>query len=647
MNVITVDFESYWSQTYTLSKMSPLEYVMGDEYETISCAIKINDGKAEVLFGHAAITARFAQLDIKNSALLAHNMSGFDAYICTYKFRLQPKVWLDTAAMARPLHAKTIGVSLAKLVQHYGIGVKNNAVLMQTRGRHLADFTKAEIEDMRTYNGEDADQCYALFKILQPTTPARELWQIDLITRMRTEPAFVLDKHLLEDTLVKEQAAKREMLREVARMLSGVTPDIENQFTDDQLLEHARSELASQPKFAALLEARGVEVPMKASKTNPDKQVPALAKSDEEFIALQEHDDPIVATAARARLMVKSTLLETRIAKIITAADLAGGRLPVPIRYAGADTSGRDSGEEYNMLNFPRINKKKPKLTDALRYSLTTPPGYKIVVADQSNIELRVNHTLWGVKSSMALWAADPRADLYKASAARRYGISEADIDDKDPRRQQAKVENLGLGFGAGAKTFRTVAKSMSGGEINLSLTEAQQSVDAWRADYPEIVQGWDKCDDALIAIHNGEQMQVDPWGLVHTTPDGLQLPGYLIRYPKLRREKTLRNGRMRWQWVYAEGRHKAGIYGSKADENIVQSLARHTIVDNTIQVFKRTGFRPALRPYDELVYVVPEDKADELLRVVLEVMRTPPTWWPQLTVWAEGSIASTYGAAK
>ena len=80
---------------------------------------------------------------------------------------------------------------------------------------------------------------------------------------------------------------------------------------------------------------------------------------------------------------------------------------------------------------------------------------------------------------------------------------------------------------------------------------------------------------------------------------------------------------------------------------NCVQALARTTIAGYTIEFFKRTGLRPALRPYDELVYVVEARHAPELLAELQNVMRTPPPWWPELVVWSEGGIGSTYGSAK
>jgi hypothetical protein len=672
MRIITLDFESYWATDYSLTRMSPLEYVMGDRYETISCSIKVDGGATRVFFGHAAIAAEFDRLDIPNCALLGHNMLGFDCYVAAYRFGLRPKLWLDTLAMARPHHAKTTGLGLGKLVTHYGLGVKNQAILLQTKGKYLADFTALEVEQMRTYNGEDADQCYALFQILKKVTRADELWQIDMLVRQRTEPAFVLDAELMRATLLQERANKRESLEELATLLTGITPDLSDMAGYDAIVEQVRANMASAAKFAALLERLGVPVPMKESPSRPDSgiMVPALAKNDAEFVALQEHDNPVVRTAATTRLAVKSTLLETRIEKFLTAASLAGGRLPVPIRYAGADTTGRDSGEEYNMLNLPRINPKVPKITDALRNSLGVREDECIIVSDQSNIELRVNHTLWKVAKSMQLWQADPDADLYQTFA-----------DEIGGARQLAKVAQLGLGFGSGADTFRTVARDMSGGEIDLSKkwrhatqdeidrvmtlqpdfewpTDKQgypivythdpalELVQAWRAAYPEIVAGWATCNEAITWIANGVERQVDPWGLVHTSANGFELPGYTIRYPKLRQEPDTRNPRRR-QWVYGEGRHKARIYGPKAVENIVQSLARHTIADNSIEFFRRTGLRPALRPYDELAYVVPRANSRELLDELLAVMRTPPTWWPALRVWAKGNIGQTYGDSK
>jgi hypothetical protein len=63
--------------------------------------------------------------------------------------------------------------------------------------------------------------------------------------------------------------------------------------------------------------------------------------------------------------------------------------------------------------------------------------------------------------------------------------------------------------------------------------------------------------------------------------------------------------------------------------------------------VFLETGRRPALEVYDELVYIVEEDHAEDFLDVLQGRMRQPPAWWPELVTWSEGDIADSYGDAK
>jgi DNA polymerase I-like protein with 3'-5' exonuclease and polymerase domains len=50
---------------------------------------------------------------------------------------------------------------------------------------------------------------------------------------------------------------------------------------------------------------------------------------------------------------------------------------------------------------------------------------------------------------------------------------------------------------------------------------------------------------------------------------------------------------------------------------------------------------------HDELVYVVPEDSAEQSLEQLQTIMRQGVSWWPELVTWSEGDIASCYGEAK
>lgn len=644
MRVITVDLETYWDADHTLSKMSPIAYCMSPKTQIISLGLKADHYPTEVTFGEAAIKALCAKIDWSNTMVIAHNMSGFDAMILAWRLGIKPKMWGCTLSMARPIHAKTSGLSLSKLVEYYGIGVKDQTALVQTKGKRLEDFTQDELDAMREYNRQDVEQCYALFQKLKPHYTAKELWQIDATIRMLVEPKFELDAALLDTALSVERDHKRRAVLTVARHLkrSGLASDeLESCTTLEDLEEAVRKDLASAPRFAKLLETLGVEVPMKPSPTDPSKEVPALAKTDEAFRALQEHENETVAAAARARLAVKSTLLETRIQAFMEAASVTGGKLPAPLHYCGADTTGRWSGWGYNLQNLPRITPGKPKTSDALRKSMRAPKGHKIVVADLSGIEMRVNHFLWRVPSSTELYQRDRKADLYRAFAAARYGIKPEDVSKE--QRQLAKVAQLGLGFGAGWRTFQKVAKLMGG--LELSDDEVEAVTTAWRTEYAEIVEGWRKCHAALQYIYDGEEVPIDPRGLCVTTGEGIRLPsGRLIRYPALRVEQS-DDGKT--EWWYGEGRHKARIYAGKVDENVVQALARDIIADNAVEFFRASGLRPSLMVHDELVYIVPQGDAEAALETLQSIMRTPPKWWPDLITDSEGDIADTYGDAK
>lgn len=638
---VVIDLETYWSATHSLSKMNPILYCLHPETEIISCAAKVGGEDTYVTFGEDKIRKQTMQFDWSDKIVVGHNLSLFDAMILKWRLGVKPARWACTLAMARPLHGLTTGLSLESLCAHYakeltqmGINpVKDKSALIATKGRHLADFTAEEIKAMRAYNKNDVEQCAGLFRILYPLTPAKEMKIIDGTVRMLVTPKFRLDTGLLKSALDSERKRKRDVLLELAGKLQVIGTD------EDDLVEQIRASVNSSKIFAGILKDLGVEPPMKPSPTNPEKQTYALAKTDEAFIALQDNDNPLVAAAASARLGVKSTILETRLDAFLKVAEATGGRMPIAKNYYGAHT-GRFSGAlKLNQENLPRISGKP---SDALRNSLIAPKGYKVVVADLSGIELRVNMYLWKVPYAMALFDADPeKADLYKALASEVMGVPIEGMPKMV--RQAGKAMHLGCGFSlASAVKYIAVAKQMAG--IVVTEEEAEMHIAGYRSKHPEIVRGWRTCDDAISMIYAGATTEVDPWGIVTTDKEGFVLPsGRKVRYPLLRGE--MENGRRKW--VYGEGRSKSSIYGGRADENIVQALARDILMDNAISIEKETGMWPCHTVHDELIYIAPESEAQSVLDTVQRHMRTPPSWFPALKTWSEGDIADSYGEAK
>ncbi len=647
MDVVTADFESFWSDEVTLSKMSPGEYLAHPEFELQAVSVKIGRyGKTAVAFGEKGIRALLDKVDINNKIVVAHNMNGFDALILFWKLGYRPKMVLCTLSMARPMYGKVCSLSLASLVKHLGIGEKNNAILIETKGKRLKDFTRSELFRMARYNAEDTDQCAELFYRLLPQFSAEELLLLDMTIRARVEPELRVNEVLLSEALKKEQSEKADALLSLARELD-IAPGKQG------LQEAMRAALSSTPKFVALLEKFGVEVPYKPSPKNPKKLIPALAKSDEPFMELAESNDEFISALCSARLSVKSTLLETRIGKLLTAQHYNPSYcLPIPLRMWGADTTGRWSGEEYNPQNFPRIIFGKPKNSDAIRLSIEAPEGYVIGVADQSSIEMRINHTLWKCKRTMALYKANPKADLYRDFASIHYKKPPEQVTD--PERQVGKVSHLGLGFGAGPRTFLRIAR-IQGGIKDMTLEQATTTTYGWRDIYHEIPDGWRRCQEALNYMAEGIERPIDPWGLCHTTKDGIVLPAVqgrkrrMIRYPFLRREliKDPNTDAEKLEWVYGHGRFWRRIYGPKVDENIIQAMARDTVAHCAVEFFKLTQKRFKMMTHDELIYIFKQESADADLDLLQATMRRPLPYWPELVLFSAGGCHKQYGLAK
>lgn len=619
------DLETFWSTEHTLSKLNPVAYVMHRETEIQSMSHAFDDEPMQFVRGETAIGEFIDSQDWSKTMVVGHNMSQFDAMILAWRFGLRPAMWACTLAMAKPIYRAEVGGSLMKLCDYLKLGNKGNLEAIGTKGRKAASFTEREWRAMEVYNNQDTHLCRLLFKHLLPLIPKRELKVIDLTTRMLVNPKIRVAVPMLKKALAEERQRKAEAI-EALRVLLGLEWEVQLQ-----------KMLMSNPQFAELLRGQGVEPPMKISPTT-GKETFAFAKQDEGILDLLEHDNPLVRAATETRLGIKSTILESRIETFLTMAEATGGRMPIALNYCGAATWRWSGGFKANQQNLPRVPRDKQgnivdKPSNALRLCMTAPPGHKIVVADLSGIELRVNHYLWQVPSSMALYAGDAEADLYKEFASNFYGVAKEEVT-KD-QRQFAKMVQLGLGFGMGWRKFKEGAKKDG---YNLNDGEARDVITRWRQLYREIANGWSLCDDALNYIHDGVEHAIDPWGLCVTTQDGIRTPYGQLRYPSLHREGA-------GEWWYGEGRFRSKAYGGLICENLVQHLARQVLVGQMLKIQKR--YPIAHTVHDEVILVVPEDEAQDALDFMLDTMKTSPKWWPEITLFAEGDIADSYGKAK
>lgn len=318
MKIITLDFETYYSKDFSLSKITTEEYIRSPKFEVIGVSVKVDGAPAEWFSGTKEQTKRFLdKFNWSDAVAVAHNAM-FDMAILSWVFDIRPKRIADTMSMAKALNGPDSGGSLAALVKQYKLGEKGDEVI-NALGMRRIDFDEGAIRRYAAYCKNDTELTYKLFKVLAEGFPVSELRLIDLTIRMFSEPVLELDKEMLTQHLWDVQKRKGQLMLAVA--------------ANEEVL-------MSNPKFALALQNMGVEPPMKISPTT-GKETLALGKNDEEFKALLEHEDVRVQALVAARLGVKSTLEETRTERFIGIAER--GTLPIPLRYYAAHT-GRWGG---------------------------------------------------------------------------------------------------------------------------------------------------------------------------------------------------------------------------------------------------------------------------------------------------------------
>lgn len=617
IDLITADFETYYDKEYSLSKMTTEEYIHDHRFQAIGLGIKFNQHKSHWFTGHD-IAGSLKKVPWDKVALVAHNAK-FDAAILSWVYGVKPRFIIDTLSMARPYHNANTGVSLAKLAEHYQLGIKGKEVV-QAMGKRAEDFSPEELAQYGEYCKNDCDLTLALLDaLLKRGFPLSELQLIDTTIRMYSDPVLTLDAGTIQEEIDLELERKSSLLA---------------------MVDQPKGVFSSNPKFAELLISLGVEPPTKPSpkKKNPDNtpmQVYAFAKGDADFIALLDHEDPLVSAAVEVRLGVKSTQRETRAARFMGVHDRCHSYLPVPLAYYAAHTGRYGGDEKINLQNLQRTDKKNPK-KGLLRKAIKAKPGHTLVVEDLSQIEARL--LVWQARQMDRVEAFAQKRDVYSEQASVIYGrkVDRKNNPDDYVMGFIGKCVTLGCGFGLGFSKFGSMIYAGMLGEkgilfdgkyvqdlgVDVDQFEAwfrdspkfyepamerkpmaltvvqwyahlacsQKIITTFRSSAPKVVEYWGIAGRALDAIFTRADYAFGgPTGaLLRVEGDSIILPnGMPIRYEGLERDKEGQYSFLRRK----EGRiQRVRTYGGSVVENITQALARIIITDTMTKVENYNG---------------------------------------------------------
>lgn len=247
---------------------------------------------------------------------------------------------------------------------------------------------------------------------------------------------------------------------------------------------------------------------------------------------------------------------------------------------------------------------------DTLRGMISAAPGNKIVAADFSNIEGRMQAWFGGEAwklDAFRAFDAGTGHDLYKIAYARSFGIQPGDVDK--PQRQIGKVMELALGYAGGVGAFQKMA---AGYGVEVSEHRADELKTLWREAHPGIVNYWFELERAAVAAVQNPG-RVFTVGKVAFKVSGsfcfMRLPsGRCICYPYPKVEDVLAPwGKWKPTFTYmgvdsyTRKWVRCQAHGGVLFNNVVQGAARDIEAEAMVRV-ERAGYPVVLSVHDEVV---------------------------------------------
>jgi len=426
------------------------------------------------------------------------------------------------------------------------------------KGVRQIPFEQVGIAEASAYAAEDADITLRLHEQLWPglcAVPA--LQRVYETLEMPLVP--VLER--IERTGVLVDVF---MLAEQSRELAGRMLELER---EAHALAGSPFNLGSPKQIQTILyDKHNLPVLKKTPKGQPSTDESVLAELAESF------DLPRLILEYRSVSKLRSTYTE----KLPQQINKKTGRVHTSYHQAVAAT-GRLSSSDPNLQNIPVRTAEGRRI----RQAFIAPPGYRLLAADYSQIELRIMAHFSGDPNLRAAFAEN--ADVHRHTAAEVFGISQDQVTPD--QRRSAKAINFGLIYGMSAFGL---AK-----QLGVDRTLAQRYIDTYFQRYPGVKAFMDQSRESAR-----EQ------GYVET------LLGRRLYVPDI----NARNGQQR---QYAERTAiNAPMQGTAAD--IIKTAM--ITVDRWLQDSGAPA-RIIMQVHDELVFEVAESYVEEARRIIPGLM--------------------------
>jgi len=380
---------------------------------------------------------------------------------------------------------------------------------------------------------------------------------------------------------------------------TGVALDAERLHTQSRELETRIRELEARahelagrefnlgsPKQLAEILFEEQKLPVK--KKTP-KGAPSTAEAVLEELAL-DFPLPKVIIEHRGLSKLKSTYTD----KLPLLVNKATGRVHTSYHQAVTAT-GRLSSSDPNLQNIPIRTEEGRKI----RQAFIARPGYKIVAADYSQIELRIMAHLSEDAGLLEAFAED--RDIHAATAAEVFGVGLDKVSTE--QRRSAKAINFGLIYGMSAWGL--------GKQLNIERNQAQTYIDRYFDRYPGVAR-----------YMEGIRAQAAEDGFVET------VAGRRLYLPEIKAQNQGRRQAAERTAI------NAPMQGTAAD------IIKRAMID--VHAWLMEGEMDAwmvMQVHDELVFEVKDEQVDDFIDAVKARMRDAADLKVPLIVEAESGI--------
>jgi DNA polymerase-1 len=254
------------------------------------------------------------------------------------------------------------------------------------------------------------------------------------------------------------------------------------------------------------------------------------------------------------------------------------GRLHTSYHQAVAAT-GRLSSSNPNLQNIPI----RTEFGRRIRQAFIAPPGYRLLAADYSQIELRILAHLSGDDGLLSAFTQG--VDIHRATAAEIFGLKLQDVTAD--QRRSAKAINFGLIYGMSSFGLAR--------QLGIERNAAQEYMDLYFSRYPSVKRLMDATRRSAAEL-----------GYVET------LFGRRLNLPEIQ-------SRNRQRREYAErAAINAPMQGTAAD--IIKRAM--LMVDDWLER-EGDGIKMIMQVHDELVFEVPENRIEIATLQITHAMMT------------------------